>query len=543
MFERSPTVPPASLTPNIEGEPAVSTSSMSFRGKCIRLRSTAAVADAIRAAHRSLARGESVYRWCGAHAPFAAPGDLVFPETTRKGGSPATERLEIPDHDARHLLPLKPGRAALLWDKSFLWGYMAVSTLRDLGFSFDLLTAVKVRAGALRRYQLLLVPGGWASLKREELGRDGMEQVRRFVESGGGYLGLCGGAGLALQVDEGLGLLPVARKPITKRLPNFSGSIRVRQTSQHPFWWGLPIEVSFQVWWPSQFEILGLHEILILGRYGRPDSDFCVSDLNVHDVEEAGLDWHCVEKAYEINLDPERLLDEPAALEGRYGLGRVVLSYPHLETPGDTSGNLALFNTWYDLLATSVGVDEDSKGEPDQPVAFQIDEETLNCLRRMVREAEELVTLGESGGLWSWRNSWLLQWKRGIRGSEFGTVFVLLQGLLEEIERSLVTTKRAPATSDQQLAAPIRKLGWIWESFRKKSKTLLEGEARELRRKKSPAEVGISGRVRTLRTELFACVQCYGSKSYGGIYRQLLDQIDALLFKVLRETPKLHVQA
>jgi hypothetical protein len=34
--------------------------------------------------------------------------------------------------------------------------------------------------------------------------------------------------------------------------------------------------------------------------------------------------------------------------------------------------------------------------------------------------------------------------------------------------------------------------------------------------------------------EIFDCVHCDGSKSYGGLYRQLLDAIDSLLFLILQ---------
>jgi hypothetical protein len=410
---------------------------------------------------------------------------------------------------------------------------MAVRTLRDLGFCFDLLTAADVRTGGLRGYQLLVIPGGWASLKCNELGADGMEQVREFVAMGGGYLGLCGGAGLALQVDEGLGLLPVTRKPMSERLPNFSGSIRVRQTSSHPLWWGLPMETSLQVWWPSQFELLRPEEIQVLGRYGEPESDFCVSDLNVQDTETAGINWEHLERTYEINLDPERLLNEPAVLEGCYGKGRVVLSYPHLETPGDEQGNLALFNIWYDLLETSPRVAEEGRVRLSRTASVQVDNQSLEQFRTIVQESEQLVALGERRNLWSWRNSWLLKWKRGIRGSEFGTVQVLLRGLVEELERSRVTPAFPLEPATREVALQIGALQEIWNTFRDKAEALLEAEDAPMNGQMIAGEVRLSDRVQELRTQLFSCVHCYGSKSYGALYRLLLDRVDSLLLTAL----------
>jgi hypothetical protein len=511
---------------------------MTLPRHCFRLDKKEAFPEIIRTVNQWILAGKPVYRWLGPQTSFADPGDLFYPSEKSNETLPVSESLRLSESLIQQLSALKPGRAALLWDKSFLWGYMAVSALRDLGFSFDLLTAVTVRNGALNNYQLLVVPGGWAGLKSEELGADGREELRRYVSRGGAYLGICGGAGLALQVDEGLGLLPVTRKPMADRLPNFSGSIRVRQASSHALWWGLQGETSFQVWWPSQFDLVKPEKIQILGRYRDPESDFCVSDLNVCETVAARLEWEQLEKDYQINLNPERLLNEPAIIEGEYGQGRVVLSYPHLETPGDAAGNMALFNIWHDLLSSSV---LECHNDPDGTKVSHIvhvDEQSLERVREMAKETEKLVALGESYNLWYWRNPWLLQWQRGIRGAEFGTIAVLVQGLVRELERTGGIATTYPTPSSWKIDAQFAKLVELWGLFRDKGRALLEEEARNLNDKKANNGEALSSRARDLQAEIFNCVQCYGSKSYGGFYRQLLDQIDGLLFGTLLASSK-----
>ncbi len=506
---------------------------MTYPTTFFKLNQTNSFSEVIRTVNHCISRGELVFRWQGPQKSFAAPGDLFFSSATSSGTLATTELSDLPESEVRHLSLLKPGRAALFWDKSFLWGYMAVSALRDLGFSFDLLTSETLRNQALNNYRVLFVPGGWASLKSESLGADGREELRRYVSGGGAYLGICGGAGLALKVDEGLGLLPVTRKPIAERLPNFSGSIRVRQVSFHPVWWGLPGEAPFQVWWPSQFELLKPEKIQILGQYGDPESDFYVSDINVCETVAARLEWEQLEKAYQINLNPDRLANEPAIIAGEYGQGRVVLSYPHLETPGDITGNMALFNIWHDLLSSSVlECPDDSDGTKAASIV-PVDEQSLERVREMAREAENLVVLGERHGLWSWRNPWLLQWQRGIRGAEFGTIAVLLQGLVRELERTGGIAPTYPTPSSWKIDTQLKKLAELWSLFRDKGRALLEDEARNLDDKKVNNGENLSPRARDLRTEIFNCVQCYGSKSYGGLYRQLLDQIDTILLGTL----------
>ena len=497
-------------------------------GKVVRLslQSEPSAAEGIRRVNSVLARGERVWRWTGPSTPELQHGDLVFSESGGGEGRSGASGVELPGDWSSHLVRLTPGAVALLWDKSFLWGYLAVRSLAELGFTFDLVSAEGVRSGALSSYQLVVVPGGWASLKSDALAPEGRGELRRFVRRGGSYLGLCGGAGLALRVEEGLGLLPVARKPLTERLPNCSGSIRIRRTGNHALWCGLPDEVSFQVWWPSQFEILEPKTVQVVGSYHEPADDFFVSDLNVLETEAAGIEWRRLERDYEINLDPRILLGEPAVVEGRFGAGRVLLCYPHLETPADAQGNLALFNVWYDLVATAAPAEKGPALESPPP---SFDPESVSLLQRIAEEAKELVAFGEGLELWNWRNAWLLQWRRGVRGAEFGAVCLLLQALREQAESYLGARHDPP-----DISRTVQGLGKVWRSFKARAQSLLEAEAQELSGTTSAGTQEFGGRVRALRMEIFNCVHCYGSKSYGGLYRPLLDAVDSLLFRSLQ---------
>ena len=83
------------------------------------------------------------------------------------------------------------------------------------------------------------------------------------------------------------------------------------------------------------------------------------------------------------------------------------------------------------------------------------------------------------------------------------------------------------------MEAQFEKLGDLWRLFQKKGRALLKEESRALPESTTTNGMELSTQVRVLRTEIFNCVQCYGSKSYGGIYRQLLEQIDSLLLGAL----------
>ncbi|MFN3191767.1 MAG: BPL-N domain-containing protein [Aureliella sp.] len=59
------------------------------------------------------------------------------------------------------------------------------------------LTAEEIRGGELNNVDILIHPGGSGGGQGRELAENGREAVRRFVRSGGGYIGFCAGAYLA----------------------------------------------------------------------------------------------------------------------------------------------------------------------------------------------------------------------------------------------------------------------------------------------------------------------------------------------------------
>ena len=54
-----------------------------------------------------------------------------------------------------------------------------------------------IRHGELEKHDVLVVPGGKASIQGSALGGEGRSAIRSFVRGGGGYVGVCAGAYLA----------------------------------------------------------------------------------------------------------------------------------------------------------------------------------------------------------------------------------------------------------------------------------------------------------------------------------------------------------
>lgn len=402
------------------------------------------------------------------------------------------------------------GGAAFLWDESFLWGLMAYNSLKSIGLPFDLVRSADIKKGCLQNYRMLFVPGGWASNKSKSLGDKGIKEIKNFVEAGGSYLGLCGGAGLATM--DGIGLLNVVRKPTKDRVPSFSGRIYLN-VKKHPIWNGIyssPITHNasrithygpvFHAYWPSQF-ILKDKKIKTLAAFGHALPDAFSSDLNIGDVNKTA-NWAELEKRYQINLDAARLENEPAVIEGRFGDGRVILSLVHLDAPGDMNGQKVLKKLWEYLAGQKVD-DKKIRSWEDEKLK-NITSQHLNLSTSKLQDAEliaeletavtDLIAFGERNFLWFRRNPMLLQWRRGVRGLEYCTLFVMINEVTQRIK---VEGRRL---KDDKFPIRIKKL---LIPFIKKSKQLLILERHALQNGHITYEKCSDPEIQKIRTELF----------------------------------------
>ncbi len=401
--------------------------------------------------------------------------------------------------------------AALLWDESFLWGVMARKALLAGGLRHDLVCSEDIRKGRLGDYRMIFVPGGWASNKVKALGDGGVDAIRQFVRNGGTYLGFCGGAGLAS--EDGIGLLPVKRRPTKERVPSFSGRIRVN-TSDHPLWQNITDPV-FHAWWPSQF-VVG-RDVSVLATYGEALPDSFSSDVNVGDAAAAGK-WPELERIYQINLDPRRMEGEPAVIEGTYGKGKVLLSLVHFDTPDDPPGAAMLKNIWKEFICGC--------GPTDVP-AHQSRNEQLRTdrgLSELEAAVDGLIDLGIRNFLWFQRKSLLLQWRRGVRGLEYGTLSVMIREIAEQLR--MRDRGRAASGLDEALERIRKRL----LPFVDKARDLLVRERLLLQQGPITYERCDDREVQVLREELFS-----RSKSHGGLFKELLDEMDGLLYRVMTQ--------
>lgn len=419
----------------------------------------------------------------------------------------------------------KTAKTAFFWDKSFLWGIIAFQTFRELDVLFDLMTASDIRDGGLAGYDIIFVPGGWASDKIIALGDDGRSRIRDFVAGGGAYLGICGGAGLALNHENGLALTPVSRMPTRARVPSFSGKIGLRHSErQHPMWKNASDDTAFYAWWPGQFALDDAKDVAVLARYGDPGDDSYVTDLPVL----PSVDWGAMEKSYGINLDPARLAGEPAVIETRFGEGMVFLSYLHFETPGDNAGHGVLLNVLSHLARGKQVISSDA-GRLDRNAGALVspgpDAGISAIVNELDKAARDLIAFGRNNYLWSERNDWILQWRRGVRGVEYSTLRAMIKAIAENAARI--------DGSDRRSVNNLERLRELALPFFDDAKGLLRLERDAIASGPiSPLKTD-DPRIGALREKLFS-----NSKRCGGLYEETLELADEILLPLLKERLK-----
>ncbi|MDL1956254.1 MAG: BPL-N domain-containing protein [Candidatus Desulfofervidus auxilii] len=404
---------------------------------------------------------------------------------------------------------------ALFWDGSYFFGLFAFWQLKKLNIPFSLVTAKEVKTGELRKYRLLLVPGGWTGPKNEALGEEGREEIKRFVREGGNYIGICGGAGLGLSESDGLCLLPVKRKKF-RELANFFGKIRLKQIP-HPLWRGISAKACFNVWWPGLFEIIEKDNLKILAFYNDISSDFYVTDLNINDIKTYNNlgKW---ENYYQIKIDPKCLKGEPAILEGKYGEGNVILSYPHLDTPNNHWEALAFLNLYNLFFKKPFFV----KCIP-LPNYGQTPKYALKIIKKLKIAIKDLISFGQRQFLWYWVTPWMLRWRKGVRGFHYLTLYLLIK----EIER-LMKKLSCPIPSDEIIYS-LEKTLKICIPFLEKAKYLLLKE-RYLLGKQPLNLISVDDEeIADLRKELFG-----HTPAYGGELKRILQLIDNILVPYLK---------
>jgi hypothetical protein len=269
----------------------------------------------------------------------------------------------------------------------------------------------------------------------------------------------------------------------------------------------------------------------MLATYEEAGPDAFSSDIPV--AEGRIIGWPDLEQRYGILLDPARLHDEPAVMEGCLGLGRLVLSLVHFDTPGDPNGATVLRNLWDDLAPGWSSETQSGQASSHRHPLPALPPDLIDSLGEINNAVADLIEWGSKHSLWYWRNPLLLQWRRGVRGLEFGTLAVMIGEIGKQLDsqRSREGRSRYCEWIDpSQLRNGLDEIRDRIVPFVEKAMELLARESLYMGQASlSPLECA-DPEISRLRQELFGTAM-----SHGGRFKQLIDIVDRILFTLIRE--------
>jgi glutamine amidotransferase-like uncharacterized protein len=203
-----------------------------------------------------------------------------------------------------------------------------------------------IRSGALGQFDVAIFPGGRGGLQGETLGEAGRQQVRAFVEQGGGFVGVCAGAFLA-----------------TCRMDSYLKMVR----TYHHRPWQLgrgPVEIELT---ELGREIFESEEATFEVRYGNgpvfvheeglePDPD--LPEYQILALYTRGV---------ESNGTPRPEMEgTPAIIAAPFGMGRVLLISPHPESSNETAWMVERAMAWVGGRSAGPGNGDGTQGTGDR---------------------------------------------------------------------------------------------------------------------------------------------------------------------------------
>ena len=420
----------------------------------------------------------------------------------------------------------------ILWDESHIWGLLAVRAARAMGIPHRLVRGKDIAEGLFERERpsMLLVPGGNARQKAESLGPKGTAAIKEYVESGGQYLGFCGGAGLALSWSAdragtvtGLGLCPWKRAGFDDRMQHFmSGHLHMvlpegtdNGASHALIPPGIPSLPSLPVWWPGRFDQSPHKSITVLATYKGPGDDFWLADLPIAALPpDTFSTW---EDMYGFSATPTFLVGQPCLIHGTCGKGAYTLSYSHLETPASPHANHWLAHIFRTQANAEPMVDLlppwQLHGQP--PVWEDPD------LVRMGVLLNEVLQTGLDHGLLFSRNDWLMGWRTGMPGANLNNLRAALQTVI-----GIRPGKKAQAFWKSHGPAMLEAMSL----FHKGCIQYLLAERLAMTLARSLPEAMPPALLKSQRSALFG-----PPMHAGGVYRDIMEPLDELAFLQMAE--------
>jgi glutamine amidotransferase-like uncharacterized protein len=205
---------------------------------------------------------------------------------------------------------------------------------KSSGFELHHVGPPDIRAGVLDQFHLVIFPGGSGSKEAAALGKQGRQSVCDFVESGGGYVGICAGAYLATaKYQWGLALV---------NAQTFTGKRLIPDVGEKSMWFRGSGNVKMELTDKGK-AVLGDVADLVELRYANGP---ILSPAHRDDLPPYRT-W-AVFRSEISKYEPQKgtMIDSPAIVAAEFGKGRVVVISPHPEATAGLEPLVRKCVTW-----------------------------------------------------------------------------------------------------------------------------------------------------------------------------------------------------
>jgi hypothetical protein len=152
-------------------------------------------------------------------------------------------------------------------------------------------------------------------------------------------------------------------------------------------------------------------------------------------------------------------------------------------------------------------------------------------LHELVGATDELIAFGERNFLWFRKSPLLLQWRRGVRGLEYGTLSVLMRKISDVAGESL-SANPPDRQVFEQVRARLEEIRGPLATFIAGAKLLLLLERHALGNCRITYEQCDDPKIHELRITLFS-----NAKSHGGLFKEIIGDLDDLLYLLMEKRP------
>jgi putative intracellular protease/amidase len=188
----------------------------------------------------------------------------------------------------------------------------------DLTSACEPVSSADIRGGVLQRFGVVIFPGGSGSRQSEALGEAGKRAVREFVRAGGGFVGICGGAFLATAgYDWSLALVNAKALTGDTDIPGVGTKSMVARG-------GGIVQVELT---EAGKRVLGDLPQFDVSYSGGP----ILSPARRRDLPQYATLAEFRSEVWQYEPQRGTMIDTPAIVAARFGMGYVILSSPHPE--------------------------------------------------------------------------------------------------------------------------------------------------------------------------------------------------------------------